>query len=102
MLLDELGIGYAKMIELGFACPIVDTRVRYIQSVVWDSLIKISAQIVEWEYQLVMFYTIESDQGKLVNEATTTQVPIDVKTGELIYGFPSSIVDRLNVLTDGC
>ena len=84
--------------------PIVDTRARFAGSVAYDDRITISAQLVEWEFRLRIYYQVHKADGKLVNEAWTVQVPVGMQAGLptsnelIIVGSPETLVERINTL----
>ncbi len=100
-LLERLEFGYREMSAQGQIWPIVDTRVRYLKAVPFGSQISVSAQLVEWEFRLRMFYEIHDPQGTLLNEAYTVQVPVSAETDELIIGVPASLQARIEALVQG-
>ncbi|MGI9323822.1 MAG: acyl-CoA thioesterase [Pseudomonadales bacterium] len=94
-LLQRLEFGYRDMSALGQIWPIVDTRARYLRAIPFGSKIEVQVQLVEWEFRLRMFYQITDEQGTLMNEAYTLQVPVDAKTDRLIIGAPESLQARV-------
>ena len=94
-LLDQLGFSYRRLGAEGQLWPIVDTRVRFRRSIPYGDTITVSAQLVEWEFRLRIYYEIRKFAGELANEAFTVQVPVNPGTEELIVGMPPYIRDRL-------
>ena len=101
-LLDKLDFAYRSMEAIGQFWPIVDTRARFAGSVAYDDRITISAQLVEWEFRLRIYYQVHKADGTLVNEAWTVQVPVGMQAGLptsnelLIVGSPEPLIDRIN------
>ena len=75
-LLRKLNFSYRSMEAIGQFWPIVDTRSRYVGSVAYDDVITVSAQLVEWEFRLRIYYQVHKADGSMVNEAWTVQVPV--------------------------
>lgn len=95
-LLDELGFSYRHLGAEGQLWPIVDTRVRYRRSIPYGDSITVSAQLVEWEFRLIIYYEIRMfTSGELANEAFTVQVPVDAASEELVLGTPAYFRDRI-------
>lgn len=94
-LLDQLGFSYRRLDAKGQLWPIVDTRVRFRRSIPYGESITVSAQLVEWEFRLKIYYEIRKLDGELANEASTVQVPVDAGSEELIVGMPSYLRDRI-------
>jgi acyl-CoA thioester hydrolase len=97
-LLAKLEFGYRQMAGVGQIWPIVDTRVRYLHSLPFGSTVTVSAQLVEWEFRLRIYYEIHAADGKRVNEAYTDQVPVAVPSEELIIGVPEEVQARVRSL----
>lgn len=94
-LLDKLGFSYRLLGAKGQLWPIVDTRVRFRRSMSYGESITVSAQLVEWEFRLKIYYEIRRFDGELANEAFTVQVPVEADSEELIVGTPSYLRDRI-------
>lgn len=101
-LLDKLDFAYRSMEAIGQFWPIVDTRARFAGSVAYDDRIKVSAQLVEWEFRLRIYYQVHKADGTLVNEAWTVQVPVGMQAGLptsnelLIVGSPDALLKRID------
>jgi acyl-CoA thioester hydrolase len=94
-LLDKLDYGYRRMAESGFVWPIIDTRVRYIQPIQFDQMIKVEATLLEWEYRLKIGYMIRDTAGTRLTKGWTVQVAVEMKSGELCLGSPPALLERL-------
>ena len=99
-LLHKIQFGYRQMAELGQIWPIVDTRVRYLQSIAFGEDISVSAQLVEWEFRLIIYYDIFNSAGVRINEAYTIQVPVAADSESLIIGVPETLLNRVASLID--
>ena len=101
-LLDKLDFAYRSMEAIGQFWPIVDTRARFVGSVAYDDRISISAQLVEWEFRLRIYYQVHKSDGTLVNEAWTVQVPVGMQAGLptsnelIIVGSPETLIKRIH------
>ena len=99
-LLERLTFGYRDMAARGQIWPIVEAQVRYLKSVPYGSTLTVSAQLVEWEFRLRMYYEVRSSDGQLVNEGVTVQVPVRAEDESLIVGSPDDLVARIEALRD--
>lgn len=97
-LLEKLQFGYRDMAAIGQIWPIVDTSVRYNRSIPFGAQICVSAQLVEWEFRLRIYYEIQDLEGQRLNEAYTVQVPVTAADENLIIGVPSDLVCRIESL----
>ena len=75
-LLARFDFGYRAMAALGQLWPIVETQVRYLKAVRYDDQLTVEARLVEWRFRLRLHYRLLAEDGTLVNEATTVQVPV--------------------------
>ena len=97
-LLSKLGFDYRQIATDGQIWPIVDTRVRYRKSVPFGARIDVSAQLVEWEFRIVIYYGISDESGALVNEGYTVQAPVSMSDQTLIVGTPDILRERIDQL----
>ena len=97
-LLDSIGYNYREMKDSGLAWPIVDVRLRYLQSTTYGQRIKILAKIVEYELRLRINYLItDAASGKRLTKGHTVQIPVDIETGELLFRTPEILCEKLGV-----
>lgn len=97
-LLDRLDYGYRAMAASGLVWPIVDTRVRFLRSVGFDQRLTVTASLEEWQYRLRIGYEIQDVAGRRVTEGYTIQVPVDAASGEMCFGMPSALYERIDGL----
>jgi acyl-CoA thioester hydrolase len=56
------------------------------------------ATIVEWENRLKVDYLItDADSGKRLTRATTTQVAVELASGEMCFVSPPILFEKLGV-----
>lgn len=97
-LLDKIGYNYVEMKESGFAWPVIDMQLRYIASASFAQRLILRADIVEWENRLKIDYHItDALTGKRLNRASTTQVAVDIATGEMCFVSPPVLFEKLGV-----
>ena len=78
--------------------PIIDMHLRYAAPAAFGQRLLLRAEIVEWENRLRIDYLIsDAASGKRLNRATTTQVAVDLKTGEMCFASPPVLFEKLGV-----
>jgi len=99
-LLDAINYNYVEMQASGFAWPVIDMQLRYVGSATFDQRLKLRAEIVEWENRLKIDYLITDAQtGKRLNRASTTQVAVDIASGEMCFVSPPVLFEKLGLAT---
>lgn len=97
-LLKTFGYNYDAMMVSGYVWPVVDLQVRYLRPLRFADQIEVSATLVEWEYRLRIEYVVTNLRtGERTTKATTTQVAVDMKSGEMCLRSPDVIFHRLGV-----
>ena len=97
-LLDKIGYNYEQMHASGYMWPIIDMHLRYAGSAKFGQRLLLRAEIVEWENRLRIDYQISDlESGKRLNRASTTQVAVDVRTGEMCFVSPAILFEKLGV-----
>ena len=96
-LLKDIDYGYRQMIDSGFAWPIIDTRLQFVQPTEFWQRIRVSATIVEYENRLKIAYEItDAESGKRVTKGYTTQVAYDLKTEEMCFVSPPVLLEKID------
>jgi acyl-CoA thioester hydrolase len=97
-LLDSIKYNYQQMQESGYAWPVIDMRIRYAQPATFGQRLKVCAEIVEWEHRLKIHYLItDAVTGKRINRASTTQVAVDGRSGEMCFVSPDILFEKLGI-----
>jgi acyl-CoA thioester hydrolase len=97
-LLDTINYNYVQMQDSGYMWPVIDLNLRYIGSAVFGQRIKVRAELVEWENRLKVDYVItDAASGKRLTRASTTQVAVDIATGEMCFNSPAILFEKLGV-----
>lgn len=97
-LLDSIGYNYEQMKASGYAWPVIDMNLRYIGPATFGQRLLMRAEIVEWENRLKIDYLIsDAASGKRINRASTTQVAVDIASGEMCFVSPSVLFEKLGV-----
>jgi acyl-CoA thioester hydrolase len=97
-LLDSIGYNYEQMKVSGYAWPIIDLQLRYAAPATFGQRLLLRADLVEWENRLKIDYTIsDAASGHRLNRATTTQVAVDIASGEMCFVSPAILFQKLGV-----
>jgi len=100
-LLENFDFGYIEMRNSGYMWPIVDLKVKYVESAVFGQKICCSAEIVEFENRLKINYQIRCVKtNNRLTKGYTTQVAVDLKTKELQLVSPEILLTKLGVAHD--
>jgi acyl-CoA thioester hydrolase len=97
-LLDSIGYNYEQMGASGYMWPVIDMNLRYIGSARFGQRLRLRAEIVEYEHRLKIDYLItDAETGKRLNRASSTQVAVDLATGEMCFVSPPVLFEKLGV-----
>ena len=97
-LLDTIDYNYAQMKASGYAWPVIDMRLRYVDSARFGQRLKIRAEIVEWENRLKIDYLItDAASGHRLLRGSTTQVAVDMATREMCFVSPAVLLQKLGI-----
>lgn len=95
-LLDRIGYNYKEMVASGFSWPIVELKVKYVKPIGYGAVLRVVATLKEYEFKLRIAYEIfDAASGERLTRAETTQLPVEAATGELRFGCPSDLVERV-------
>jgi acyl-CoA thioester hydrolase len=98
VLLDSIGYNYVEMKASGYAWPVIDMHLRYSGSAKFGQLLKLRAEIVEWENRLKIDYLItDAAGGNRLVRASTTQVAVEMATHEMCFVSPPVLFEKLGV-----
>ncbi|KGF83089.1 hypothetical protein IA69_02340 [Massilia sp. JS1662] len=97
-LLDAIGYNYAEMKASGYMWPVVDMNLRYAAPATFGQRLSVRAEIVEWENRLRIDYLVsDAATGRRLNRASTTQVAVDIASGEMCFVSPPVLFQKLGV-----
>jgi acyl-CoA thioester hydrolase len=97
-LLDKIDYNYKQMQMSGYSWPVIDVQLRYIGSARFGQRLKLRADVVEWENRLKIDYLItDAETGARLTCASTTQVAIDMPTGEMCFVSPPVLFKKLGL-----
>lgn len=97
-LLKTFDYNYDAMMRSGFLWPVVDLQLRYLRPLRFGDEVVVHASLKEWEYRLRIEYLIRSARsGERLTTAMTTQVAVDIASGEMCLRSPAILFERLGV-----
>ena len=95
-LMDSIGFGFDAMLASGFAWPIVEMHVKYVQVARLGDRLRVRASLAEWESRIAMNYLItRSDTHERLARARSVQAAVDAKTHALQFTTPPILLDRV-------
>ena len=97
-LLDTIDYNYTQMKASGYAWPVIDMHLRYVDSATFGQRLKVRAEIVEWENRLKIDYLIiDPGSGRRLLRGSTTQVAVDMATREMCFVSPAVLFQKLGI-----
>jgi acyl-CoA thioester hydrolase len=97
-LLDSFDYGYARMMESGYAWPVIEFSLRYIQPARFDQHITVRATLQEWEHRLKIAYLVtDAATGARLTKAHTVQVAVAMPAMEMQLASPDVLRARLGI-----
>ncbi len=98
-LLAKIGYNYREMEASGFGWPIVDLRVKYVKPITLGQRFIVRATLIEYENRIRIDYrVIDEASGTVLTKAQTTQLAVDIASGELSFESPAVFVDCVRAL----
>ena len=97
-LLTTIDYNYPQMKASGYVWPVIDLHVRFINPAKFAQRLKLRAEIVEWENRLKIAYLLsDAATDQRMSRATTTQVAVDIATGEMCFVSPPVLFEKLGL-----
>ena len=95
-LLAELGYDYPAMLASGYAWPVIDLQLRYVQPAVFGQRLRVRAELAEWESRLKIHYLItDATTGDRITRASSVQVAVEIATREMQWMSPAPMRDAI-------
>ncbi len=96
-LLDQFDYNYGQMKASGYAWPVIESHVRYVQGIEFQQNIRVRAILKEWEHRLKIEYQIfDAVTGRRLTKGYTTQVAVKMETREMCLQSPDILLQRLH------
>ena len=97
-LLDQIDYNYFQMRDSGYIWPVVDVRLKYVKSAVFNQLVTVVASLVEYENRLKIEYRVlDSQSHTVLTKGYTIQVAVDNNSQEMLYRSPDILFAKLGV-----
>ena len=97
-LLRAFNYDYPQMAESGYIWPIVDMRLKYVDSALFGQVIKVQANLVEYENRLKIEYLVRNKgSDKVLTKAYTVQVAVCIESREMQFESPAIVRENLGV-----
>lgn len=97
-LFDQLDYNYCQMRDSGYAWPVIDLHVRYVQPLLFQQKVTVTAWVAEWENRLRVQYLIsDSATGTRLTKGHTDQVAVNMNTKELLLASPAILLEKLRI-----
>ena len=96
-LLDQFHYNYNQMRDSGYAWPVIESYVRYVQGIEFEQRIRVRAVLKEWENRLKIEYLIfDAVSGRKLTKSFTSQVAVHIEKREMCFQSPQVLLDCLN------
>lgn len=100
-LLKDIQYTYEDMRTSGYAWPVIDVKIKYVQPLVYQQTIIVEAKLSEWEHRLKIDYCIfDAVTGRKHTKGFTTQVALKMANHELQFESPQILLDKLHAYTE--
>jgi len=97
-LLESINYNYDQMVESGYGWPVIDMHIRYPKPARFKQIIKVKAELVEYEERLkITFLITDAKSGERLTRGYTTQVAVDIKSGEMLFASPSVLAEKIGI-----
>lgn len=95
-LLNKLNYDYKAMEKDGYVWPVVQLGIKYIRPLRFMQKVRVEVSLVEYEICLKLQYRfIDMETGKVITKAESTQMAVQIKTGESCLGSPKEFVEKV-------
>ena len=88
-LMRRVGYSHTEMMQTGYAWPVVELKLRYVQPARLGDRLRVTATLLEYDPRLKVAYEIaDMRSGRRLTRAHTVQVPVTMPEGKLLYTIP--------------
>jgi acyl-CoA thioester hydrolase len=95
-LLDDIGHNYTQMKDSGYAWPVIDLQMRYVQAARFGQQLVVRADLIEWQNRLLIHYLIrDAVTGQRITRASTVQVAVNIASGEMQLESPGVFIEAV-------
>jgi acyl-CoA thioester hydrolase len=98
-LLEKIGYNYSDMEESGWAFPVTGISLKYVNSLHFRDRVRARAILTEYENCIKIKYELyNAETGQICTKGDSTQMAINMVTGESSMVCPSVFTDKVEVL----
>ena len=98
-LLEKIGYNYNDMEESGWGFPVAGISVKYVNSLRFRDRVRATALLTEYESCIKIKYELYNAQtGQLCTKAESTQMAVNIKTGESTMVCPPVFIGKVKAL----
>ena len=95
-LFQSIDYDVLQMKASGYSWPIIETFCKYVQPMLYNQLIQVSAKIQEYENRLKIIYRIsDAKTDEKLATGHTTQVAVDMKNNEMCFVSPKILLIKV-------
>ena len=95
-LFQSIDYDVLQMKSSGYSWPIIETSCKYVQPMLYNQLIQVSAKIQEYENRLKIIYRIsDAKTDEKLATGHTTQVAVDMKNNEMCFVSPKILLIKV-------
>lgn len=95
-LLQDIGLSYPTMAEMGYVLPVVKLNCKYIRSARFGQTIAITAEVTDYRNSLNIKFSIrDAESGTLLTKGETMQMAVSTQTGESSIVLPDSFIEKI-------
>lgn len=88
-LMQRIGYSHTEMMQTGYAWPVIEMKLRYVQPARLGDRLRVTATLIEHDPRLKVSYEIlDLRTGRRLTRAHTVQVPVTMPEGRLLYAIP--------------
>jgi acyl-CoA thioester hydrolase len=94
-LLRTIDFDVPQMKQAGYAWPVVECSLKYVRPARYGQRIRVVATLKEYENRLKLDYEIsDAASGQRLTKASTTQVAVEIASGEMQFVSPDCLLRR--------
>lgn len=95
-LLKKIGFTYDDMEARKLFFPIIDLKIKYVDSMIANQHFIIHANLKEWQHKLVIDYVIvDAETQKIITKAQTSQVAVKMPEKQTLFEAPKELLDAV-------
>ena len=101
-LLGKIGYGYREMEESGWIFPLTSVSAKFVDSLHFQERVRAKATLTEYENCIKIKYELyNANSGQLCTKGESTQMAVNMASGESCMVCPSVFTDKVEALLRG-